>query len=244
MNGFKEIYNDTWVMEDGGVRIFLAAGKGKALVIDTGMTGIDVHKAAKEVTDLPLRLINTHCDPDHTGGNAQFSELRMHPSEMMIYHNIFHQKGRVLPVFDKDRIDLGGRQLEVIHVPGHTPGSITLLDHEKRCLIGGDPIQIDGDIYLFGPHRDMEAYVFGLERLMERSSEFDWIYPSHAQLKVPVAVIPELIQGAKDVLSGLISGTLRQVHGKQVISFDIEIDRFLCDLRQQDNDDMEGDEYD
>ena len=57
-------------------------------------------------------------------------------------------------------------------------------------------------------------------------------------------MIPELIQGAKDVLSGLISGTLRQVHGKQVISFDIEIDRFLCDLRPQDNDDMEGDEYD
>lgn len=44
---------------------------------------------------------------------------------------------------------------------------------------------------------------------------------------MPVAVIPELIQGAKDVLSGLISGTLRQVHGKQVISFDIEIDRFI-----------------
>ena len=60
MNGFKEIYNDTWVMEDGGVRIFLAAGKEKALVIDTGMTGLDVHKAAKEVTDLPLGLINTH----------------------------------------------------------------------------------------------------------------------------------------------------------------------------------------
>ena len=77
MNGFKEIYNDTWVMEDGGVRIFLAAGKEKALVIDTGMTGLDIHKAAKEVTDLPLGLINTHCDPDHTGGNAQFSELKM-----------------------------------------------------------------------------------------------------------------------------------------------------------------------
>lgn len=43
MNGFKEIYNDTWVMEDGGVRIFLAAGKEKALVIDTGMTGLDIH---------------------------------------------------------------------------------------------------------------------------------------------------------------------------------------------------------
>lgn len=50
MNGFKEIYNDTWVMEDGGVRIFLAAGKEKALVIDTGMTGLDIHKSL-EVSD-------------------------------------------------------------------------------------------------------------------------------------------------------------------------------------------------
>ena len=244
MNGFKELYHNTWFLDDGGVRFFLAAGKEKALVIDTGITGVDIHKAAKEVTDLPLILVNTHADPDHTGGNEQFSELRMHPSEMMIYHNIFHQKGRVLPVFEEDVIDLGKRQLEVVHVPGHTPGSITLLDHDNRCLIGGDPIQIDGDIYMYGPHRDMEAYVFGLEHLLERSSEFDWIYPSHSQLKVPASVIPELIQGAKDVLSGLVSGTIREVHEKQVISFDIEIDRFLCDLRQQENDEMEGDAYD
>ena len=34
--------------------------------------------------------------PDHTAGNRQFSEFMMHPSEMMLYHNIFHQKGRIL----------------------------------------------------------------------------------------------------------------------------------------------------
>ena len=230
MSSFKELYKKTWYFDDGGVRIFLAVGEEKALVIDTGMTGIDIHNAAKAVTDLPLVLINTHSDPDHTGGNSQFSEFMMHPSEMVIYHNLFHQKGRIFPVFDKDVIDLGGRELEVVQVPGHTPGSITLLDKNERCLLGGDPIQIDGDIYMFGLHRDMEAYVFGLEHLLKRVAEFDWIYPSHMQLKVPASVIPELIQGAKDVLSGMISGTVREMHGKEIISYDIEIDRFLCDL--------------
>ena len=43
-----------------GVRIFLAAGEEKALVIDTGMTGVDIHRSAREVTDLPLMIINTH----------------------------------------------------------------------------------------------------------------------------------------------------------------------------------------
>lgn len=120
-------------------------------------------------------------------------------------------------MFEGDIIDLGERKLEVIHVPGHTPGSITLLDREKRCLIGGDPIQIDGESFMFGLHRDMEAYVFGLEHLKTRSGEFDWIYPSHMQLKVPCSVIPELIQGAKDVLSGIISGTVREVHGRKIL---------------------------
>ena len=73
-------------------------------------------------------------------------------------------------MFEGDIIDLGERKLEVVHVPGHTPGSITLLDREERCLIGGDPIQIDGEIYMFGLHRYMEAYVFGLEHLLERTA--------------------------------------------------------------------------
>ena len=54
MGGYTELYKDTWYLEDNGVRIFLAAGTEKALVIDTGMSGVDIHKAAKEVTDLPL----------------------------------------------------------------------------------------------------------------------------------------------------------------------------------------------
>ena len=53
MGGFTELYKDTWYLENNGVRIFLAAGTEKALVIDTGMSGVDIHKGAKEVTDLP-----------------------------------------------------------------------------------------------------------------------------------------------------------------------------------------------
>ena len=36
----KELFENTWTLEDNGVRIFLLAGKEKALLIDTGMTGI------------------------------------------------------------------------------------------------------------------------------------------------------------------------------------------------------------
>ena len=159
----KNLYDKTWTEADGGVRFFLLTGNDKALVIDTGMTGIDIRAAVSQHTDLPCILLNTHADRDHIGGNSQFEEICMHPSEYPFYR---HQKsdGNLIPVFDGDIIDLGGRVLEIIHLPGHTPGSITVLDRANRCLIGGDPVQKNGSIYMFGPHRSLEAYIVSLER--------------------------------------------------------------------------------
>ena len=225
----KELFANTWAETDQGVRIFLLAGREKALLIDTGMTGLDLHAITSLHTDLPLQLLNTHADRDHIGGNTQFQEFYMHPSEAAFYRNVQHGNGRLLPVFDGDLIDLGGRTLEIIHLPGHTPGSITVLDWENRCLIGGDPIQEDGNIYMFGDHRNMDAYIAGLERLLERG-DFDLIYPSHAKEKVSRDVIPELIDGAKDILAGKIPGKEIEVHGKKVTSCDVGVSRFLCEL--------------
>ena len=225
----KELYANTWTEIDQGVRIFLLAGKEKALLIDTGMTGLDLYSMIALHTDLPVQLLNTHADRDHIAGNSQFPEFYMHPSEAAFYRNVQHRSGKLLPVFDGDLIDLGGRTLEIIHLPGHTPGSITVLDRENRCLIGGDPIQEDGNIFMFGDHRDMEAYIAGLERLMKRS-DFDFIYPSHAKEKVSRDVIPHLVAGAKDILAGKVSGKETEVHGIKVASCDVGVSRFLCPL--------------
>ena len=127
----KELFENTWAIEDMGVRIFLLTGKERALVIDTGMTGIGVPSEVRKHTDLPFMLMNTHADRDHVAGNDRFSEFYMHPSEAAFYHNVQKGTGKIIPVFDGDEIDLGGRILEIIHLPGHTPGSITVLDRNS-----------------------------------------------------------------------------------------------------------------
>ncbi len=154
----------------------------------------------------------------------------MHPSELVVYHNIQQADGPTRAVFDKDTIDLGGRILEVVHLPGHTPGSITLLDKEHRCLIGGDPIQEGGHIFMFGIHRDMEAYIHGLKKLWERESEFDVIYPSHAKLCVDKSIIPKLIEGARDVTEGKITGRKAEIYGNEIMVYDFGPDCFLGEL--------------
>ncbi len=67
---------------------------------------------------------------------------------------LFEGKDRLL--WEGTVIDLGFWKFEVILTPGHTPGSIMLLDREKRLLISGDTIQA-GDIYMFGPGRNLPA---------------------------------------------------------------------------------------
>ena len=218
----------TWAVQDENVRFFILAGDARALIIDSGISGLDVKQIAREVTDLPLMLLNTHADPDHIAGNRAFDEFYMHPSEAIVYHNLHHGKGTLKPVYEGTQIDLGGRMLEIIHVPGHTPGSITVLDIAGRCLYGGDPVQENGEIYMFGMHRDLEAYILGLLHLQEYGERFDVIYPSHADMLVSKRTITKLIEGARAIFSGKdVPYEEADRHGMRVRAYDLGFDRIL-----------------
>lgn len=73
------INDNTWRIEDGGVRFFLLAGTEKALLIDSGMTVHNAKDIAESLTELPVFLLNTHADRDHIGSNEQFGSFYMHP---------------------------------------------------------------------------------------------------------------------------------------------------------------------
>ena len=132
--------HNTWRIEDGGVRFFLLAGTEKALLVDSGMQVRNAKEIAQTLTDLPVSLLNTHADMDHIGSNEEFASFYMHPAEEDLYRKA-GRPGTVIPVDDGDELDLGGRILRIIHLPGHTPGSIAVLDTANRVLISGDPVQ-------------------------------------------------------------------------------------------------------
>jgi glyoxylase-like metal-dependent hydrolase (beta-lactamase superfamily II) len=77
-----------------------------------------------------------------------------------------------------DAIDLGGRRLTVIELPGHTPGSIGLLDEEENALLSGDAIYEGGLIDTL-PESDAGQYARTMERLL--SLEVDVVYPGHGR---------------------------------------------------------------
>ena len=68
-------------------------------------------------------------------------------------------------VCDGDMIDLGDRAFEVLHLPGHSPGSIALWEASTQTLFSGDAIY-DGPLLFDLPGSNVGDYVSTLKRLL------------------------------------------------------------------------------
>jgi glyoxylase-like metal-dependent hydrolase (beta-lactamase superfamily II) len=77
---------------------------------------------------------------------------------------------------DGDRIDLGGPVLTVLHLPGHTPGSIALLEERTGTLYSGDVIY-DGFLIDNLPNSDVAAYRRSMEFLA--GLDVSVVHPGH-----------------------------------------------------------------
>ena len=75
-------------------------------------------------------------------------------------------------------IDLGDRRLRVVRSPGHSPGSIVLLDEDLRWLYTGDVVY-DGPIFDEMDGADIPSYVATMRRLLEL--EVALVHPGHDQ---------------------------------------------------------------
>ncbi|MBC8529532.1 MBL fold metallo-hydrolase [Christensenellaceae bacterium NSJ-44] len=196
----------SWRIDEDWTRFFLFEGSERALLVDTGFGQGDIRALVEGLTERPVMVVNTHADWDHCGGNAAFACAYMHPSDFEHYHQSDAGRGRqALPLWEGDVIDLGGRCFEVILIPGHTPGSIALLDAQERILLSGDSVQA-GSIHLFGRWRDMDAYQASLEKLIGLQARFDTIYPSHGPATVGKELLPRLLEGARRAQAGQIKG--------------------------------------
>ena len=76
-----------------------------------------------------------------------------------------------------DVIDLGDRLLEVLHLPGHSPGSICLLDNDTRTLFTGDVVYAGGLIDEVWPGTDRMTYTRSMRRLA--AVEVSVAFPGH-----------------------------------------------------------------
>jgi glyoxylase-like metal-dependent hydrolase (beta-lactamase superfamily II) len=120
----------------------------------------------------------------------------------------FDPSGFALPPFtvshwltDADRIDIGGRDLEVIHTPGEAADHICLLDRADRILFCGD-ILLHGPVWTHLEGGSLKDLITSYQRLMGYFDDFDHLMPSHNEPWLDKNLLRETLAGAEKVVSG------------------------------------------
>jgi len=223
-----------WCISDhGSDNMYLVAGDEKALLIDTGIGVADLAGYVGTLTKLPVIVVNTHGHPDHVGGNFQFAEVYGQPADFELTNQFSSQTNHehtvqetmknnpgfvspfakattaykvptLIPVKAGYIFDLGNRKLEVIEVPGHTKGSLVLLDAANKLLFTGDNNNTLVWLFLDGC-LPLEAYLQTLQKLNERNAEFDHILPGHGDV-LDKSFINDQIVCAQLIISGECKG--------------------------------------
>ena len=217
----RPIDDNTWRFTEDGVSFYLLRGSERALFIDGGKGGADLHARAAHLTDFNLSLINTSCISCCLGANDEFSRFYMSPSDSFIYYNRLGRVGIIKPVFDGDVIDLGERKVEIISFPGITPGSVVVLDYLSGAVFGGCSIT-DATVDLAERYSDIHAYLMSAKRFASYREKYDVIYPSVGSAQVGPAVLEHLENTARDIIRKNIIGEVkddRVVYSDGFVSF-------------------------
>lgn len=193
----------TRIVDSFGVACYLIEGADRACLVDTcnGIGDLGTFVASK--TKLPLTVILSHGHADHIGGAGFFDNVYMNHADMPILkahkerafrkdiikmvHLTELGEGAFKEV-SEDRIgnigadmtlELGGVAVDLLSVPGHTPGSLCALIGEDRTLIVGDAC--DDNILLFdSASLCVSGYMKSLEKISRRGSSFDLVVGNQA----------------------------------------------------------------
>lgn len=215
---------------------YLLRGTDRALLIDTGLGICDISREVRRLTDLPVAAVATHVHWDHVGGHKYYPEFYAHAAELdwlngqfplsretvreMVldrcdapadfdvsqYEMFQGTPARILR--DGDVIDLGGRRLEVLHTPGHSPGHMCFFERERGYLFTGDLVYKDV-LFAYYPSTDPEAYLASMERVA--ALPVKRVFPGHHSLDIQ----PEILVRIRDAFRALkAEGKLRHGGGR------------------------------
>ncbi|MEM9313193.1 MAG: MBL fold metallo-hydrolase [Pseudomonadota bacterium] len=239
---------------------YLIEGESSALLFDTGNGIGDIRAVVDSLTSKPVTVLNSHGHFDHVGGNYAFDNIiglntdftrarqKGQPNSAISLEASSAALCRPAPngvteenhvgrpytisrfIEDGAQIDLGGRVLEVVLIPGHTPDAIALLDRDAGLMWTGDSFYA-GPIWLYAPETDLQAYRESLEKLIELSKEVTWLLPAHNTPRVSAGVLPDVLSAYDRMIAG---DALPSSQGDGMVEYRVEgEDRFSFLMRDE-----------
>lgn len=229
----KQINKSSWFISEAGLaNIFLIVGKKKALLIDTGWGIGNLKYVVRRITDLPLMVVNSHAHPDHIYGNIHFERnyiyisdrniekkykrnrnkidlllliLKMKSLKTFLNINKYQKNRKSIYLMKNTIISLGDIDIEILHFPGHTQGSIILLDRTNRVLYSGD--SICKEIWLCLPESlSVDIYRESLKMIKSKIELFDVVYSGHDEALLNKEIIDKHIKLCNLIINNSLRG--------------------------------------
>lgn len=221
------------------VYMYLLIGTEKALLIDTAYGFTDVPAAIREITDLPLIVVNTHGHMDHMHGNHLYPEVYISQDD----HEVFLRhsdsaylmglmedivRENKLPKFllkipmlrvkdvvhcepstsvalpEQMYFELGNRRVSILKTPGHTIGSVTLLDEKNKWAFSGDTTCQDGVLLQFPESTSVQTFrssIIGMKELVQEG-KITIFFPAHQQTPLGTDILDVYISNCDQILNG------------------------------------------
>lgn len=220
----EEIDSSTYAISEYNhwekVHSYLLIGNNSACLIDTGLGIGNIKKEVEKLTDLPVKVINTHAHWDHIGGNKSFGEVYIHKEDSdwltsgfpvplesikkalikevdpIIFPKAFDienysiYQGHPVVLKDMETIELGERTVQIIHTPGHSPGHICIYEKERGYLFSGDLIY-KGILYAFYPSTDPKSFFSSVLKISQLKDIKD-IFPGHYDMRLSTKFLNEV----------------------------------------------------
>jgi glyoxylase-like metal-dependent hydrolase (beta-lactamase superfamily II) len=216
--------------------MYLVIGQERAALIDSGMGIGDVGAEIRKITPLPCTVLNTHYHWDHVGANSLFAESAIHESEVDLlaqeqeiswFRSALRSPAaravlpasfdpaayRIIPkpatrvLHDNDVIDLGGRMLRVLHIPGHSLGHVAYVDEASYVLFTGDSAYL-GPVYACFKDSDPVAFAHSVKRLAALQG-VKTTCPGHNDVITGRDWLRELAEGVEAAIAGKLAGQPR-----------------------------------
>ncbi|MFK8012919.1 MAG: MBL fold metallo-hydrolase [Marinicellaceae bacterium] len=213
---------------------YLIEGDKEALLFDTGNGIADILQIVQSLTKKPVSVLNSHSHYDHVGGNYAFKNIYGLKTDFTINRQKGHKNEKIkievskqalckpLPkgvteanhigksykinrfIKNNHIIDLGNRQLKVIHTPGHTPDALILIDADNGLMFTGDTYY-SGPIWLYAPETDLEQYQKSLQTMIENSNNIRFLLPAHNTPIADPQLLKQALLGIQSVIKGDIA---------------------------------------
>ena len=212
----KKMDEGIWVfreLKNGEPKVdaYLIEGKENAILIDSLTDVPELYEKVREITKQPLEVLITHGHPDHAGTaleafykagcNIYMSELDiplLSPSIDAAWFN---------PLSYAMGFSVGDRKLEVIPLPGHTPGSVMFFDRANQLLFTGDSIGA-GVFWMHLPHSlPLCEFLASFEALWKEFGAYSnlKIHPGHRN-QAPAQLTREFMEDVLVMTRNIVSG--------------------------------------